>query len=83
MSLCFFTLCNVSLIIEFNALQCVTDNALLTQSRFILMESMLLLLALFGLLCVLRFRKLRDEPYSTQWWLWLSLASVSLTLALW
>lgn len=58
------------------------DNALLTQSRFILMESMLLLLALFGLLCVLRFRKLRDEPYSTQWWLWLALASVSLTLAL-
>ncbi|XP_034244054.1 protein O-mannosyltransferase 1 [Thrips palmi] len=57
------------------------DNALLTQSRFILMEPMLLLLSLLGLLCVLKFRKLREQPYSVKWWLWLSLAATFLTLA--
>nr|CAD7260474.1 unnamed protein product [Timema shepardi] len=39
------------------------DNALLTQSRFILMESMLLMFALFGLLCVLKFRHYHNRPY--------------------
>lgn len=56
------------------------DNALLTQSRFILMEPMLLLLSLLGLLCVLKFRKLRDRPFCVKWWLWLSLAATFLTL---
>ncbi|CAG2066931.1 unnamed protein product [Timema podura] len=59
------------------------DNALLTQSRFILMESMLLMFALFGLLCVLKFRHYHNRPYCLQWWSWLSLGSASLTCALW
>uniref|UniRef100_A0A1B6EE73 Protein O-mannosyltransferase 1 n=1 Tax=Clastoptera arizonana TaxID=38151 RepID=A0A1B6EE73_9HEMI len=58
------------------------DNALLTQSRFILMESMLLELALFGLLCIIRFRKLQDQPFCLRWWFWLISGSISLTLAL-
>ncbi|XP_049830868.1 protein O-mannosyltransferase 1 isoform X1 [Schistocerca gregaria] len=58
------------------------DNALLTQSRFILMESMLLLFALFGLLCILKFRHYSTAPYCVQWWLWLIMGSVSLTCAL-
>lgn len=61
----------------------ITDNAFLTQSRFILMEPMLLLLSLLGLLCVLKFRKLRERPYCVQWWLWLSLAATFLTLGVW
>jgi dolichyl-phosphate-mannose-protein mannosyltransferase len=59
------------------------DNAMLTQSRFILMESMLLLFALFGLLCILKFRRYHHHPYCLQWWLWLSLGAASLTCALW
>ena len=58
------------------------DNALLTQSRFILMEPMLLLLSLLGLLCILKFRKFQNNPYSFTWWLWLSLGGVFLTLGL-
>ncbi|KAJ1521671.1 hypothetical protein ONE63_003316 [Megalurothrips usitatus] len=57
------------------------DNALLTQSRFVLMEPMLLLFSLLGLLCVLKFKKLRDQPFSFDWWLWLSLSAAFLTLA--
>ncbi|XP_075212728.1 protein O-mannosyltransferase rt isoform X2 [Lycorma delicatula] len=57
------------------------DNAILTQSRFILMESMLLLFTVYGMFCVLRFRKLQDHIYCWQWWFWLSLASLLLTLA--
>jgi dolichyl-phosphate-mannose-protein mannosyltransferase len=58
------------------------DNALLTQSRFILMESMLLFFALFGIFCILKFRHYYSRPYCIFWFLWLSLASVSLTCAL-
>ncbi|XP_035726639.1 protein O-mannosyltransferase 1-like isoform X1 [Vespa mandarinia] len=57
------------------------DNALLTQSRFILMESMLIQFSLFGLLCIIKFRKVMDQPTSFSWWLWLSLGIASLTCA--
>ncbi|XP_046403582.1 protein O-mannosyltransferase 1 [Ischnura elegans] len=58
------------------------DNALLTQSRFILMESMLLFLALLGVLCLLKFRRLSCQPFTLKWWLWLFLMATSLTGAL-
>ncbi|KAK2587208.1 hypothetical protein KPH14_002951 [Odynerus spinipes] len=57
------------------------DNALLTQSRFILMESMLIQFSLFGLLCIIKFRKIMDQPTTFSWWLWLSLGIASLTCA--
>lgn len=56
------------------------DNALLTQSRFILMESILLFFILFGILCILKFRKCH-EPYTFNWWTWQILALSSLTCA--
>lgn len=58
------------------------DNALLTQSRFILMESMLLFFALFGILCVLKFRHCYDKTYSFPWFFYLTLACISLTLSI-
>lgn len=64
------------------ALLLLLDNALLTQSRFILMESMLLFFALFGILCILKFRQCYSKPYSFFWFTWLILSSVSLTFAL-
>lgn len=64
------------------ALLLLFDNALLTQSRFILMESMLLFFAMFGILCVLKFRHYYSKPYSIFCFFWLSLAAMSLTCAL-
>ncbi|XP_066257536.1 protein O-mannosyltransferase 1 [Euwallacea similis] len=58
------------------------DNALLAQSRFILMESMLLFFSLFGILCILKFRKYYLKPYNTAWFFWLISAAISLTCSL-
>lgn len=60
----------------------LADNALLTQSRFILMESMLLFFALFGILCILKFRHYNNNAYSIFWWFWLILGCISLTCSL-
>ncbi|TGZ48720.1 Protein O-mannosyltransferase 1 [Temnothorax longispinosus] len=59
------------------------NNALLTQSRFILMESILMHFSLLGLLCIVKFRKIMDRPISASWWIWLILGIVNLTCALW
>ncbi|KYQ57674.1 Protein O-mannosyltransferase 1 [Trachymyrmex zeteki] len=58
------------------------DNALLTQSRFVLMESILMYFSLLGLLCIVKFRKVMDRPTSASWWIWLILGIVNLTCAL-
>lgn len=58
------------------------DNAILSQSRFILMESMMLQFSLFGLLCLLKFRHHHTRPYSILWFFWLSCAFASLTCSL-
>ncbi|EAT48016.1 AAEL000855-PA [Aedes aegypti] len=55
----------------------VFDNALLTHSRFILMEPMLLLFSAVGLLFVLKF--LNSQPFSVRWWSFGALAAASLT----
>jgi len=51
----------------------IFDNALLTQSHYMLMEPILLFFALSGLLCVLKFRALDPiaDAYSARWWGWL------------
>ncbi|XP_001603023.1 protein O-mannosyltransferase 1 [Nasonia vitripennis] len=58
------------------------DNALLTQSRFILMESILIQFSLVGLLCIMKFRKVRDKPLTLSWWFWLIAGFGNLTCAL-
>ncbi|XP_012273929.1 protein O-mannosyltransferase 1 isoform X2 [Orussus abietinus] len=58
------------------------DNAFLTQSRFILMESILIQFSLFGLLCIMKFRKIMDRWTTPSWWIWLSLGIINLTCAL-
>ncbi|XP_063977275.1 protein O-mannosyltransferase 1 [Diachasmimorpha longicaudata] len=63
-------------------LMLLLDNAFLTQSRFILMESILIEFSLFGLFCALKFRKIMDDPMRLSWWVWLSLSISSLTCAL-
>ena len=46
------------------------------QSRFILMESMMIFLGLASLLCVLKFRKISSKPFTTAWFTWLRLPSI-------
>ncbi|RKP12137.1 glycosyltransferase family 39 protein [Piptocephalis cylindrospora] len=56
------------------------DNALLTISRFILLDSFLLgftALTFFTLTC---FHNERRDPFTLEWWLWLSLTGISLGL---
>lgn len=61
----------------------VSDNALLTQSRFILMESILMQFSLFGLICIIKFRKVMDRLTCLSSWIWLILGITNLTCALW
>ena len=60
-----------------------TDNALLAQSRYILMEGILLFFGLFGLLCILKFRRFYSQPYSLPWFGCLILGAASLTACVW
>jgi dolichyl-phosphate-mannose-protein mannosyltransferase len=58
------------------------DNSLVTQSRLILLDSMLLLFTFTPIYAWIRFYKLRFQPFSNAWWLWLSLTGVGLAFAL-
>ena len=57
------------------------DNALLVQSRFMLMEGMLIFFSTLSVLAYLKFRNCRQE-LSVRWWLWLCVAGVTFTLTL-
>lgn len=65
------------------------DNALLTQSHYMLMEPILLFFALSGLFCILKFRALERSgnaqglSYSASWWGWLLSGAVLLTCSFW
>jgi dolichyl-phosphate-mannose-protein mannosyltransferase len=59
------------------------DTAILTQSRFILMESIMMSFGLAALLSVLKFRKVSARPFSPAWFTWLILSSLLLTCAFW
>lgn len=58
------------------------DNALIVQSRFMLMEGMLLCFLCLAVLSLLKFRNLSHREFSLQWWMWLCLTGVSFTLTL-
>nr|CAG4642305.1 EOG090X015P [Evadne anonyx] len=59
----------------------IFDNALLTQSHYMLMEPIVLFFALSGLLCVLKFRALDPvaDAFSLRWWGYLTSGMVLLT----
>ncbi|XP_018323085.1 protein O-mannosyltransferase 1 isoform X2 [Agrilus planipennis] len=63
------------------ALLILFDNAFLTQSRFILMETILICFAVCGIFCILRFCKYKHNPYCFHWWLLMFIAWIFLTLA--
>jgi len=52
------------------------DTAILTQSRFILMESIMMFFGLAAILAVIRFRKVSGSPFTKAWFAWLSLSAL-------
>ncbi|KAF8961463.1 Protein O-mannosyltransferase 2 [Entomortierella lignicola] len=64
----------------FAAVMVLCDNAYLTISRFILLDSMLLASTCLVLFCHTKFRNERHDPFSLDWWLWLALTGVSIGL---
>ncbi|KAI7897594.1 family 39 glycosyltransferase [Cokeromyces recurvatus] len=54
------------------------DNALLTISRFVLLDSMLLFFTSMTFFCLAGFRAHRNASFSRQWWTWLLGLGISL-----
>ena len=48
----------------------ISDTALLTQSRFILLESMMIFFALMAVLSALKMRQYYDRPFGFGWTFW-------------
>ncbi|XP_028740516.1 protein O-mannosyl-transferase 1 isoform X1 [Peromyscus leucopus] len=64
------------------ALLMLIENALLTQSRLMLLESLLIFFNLLAVLSYLKFfNSQTHSPFSLQWWLWLMLTGVSCSCA--
>ncbi|XP_075434832.1 protein O-mannosyl-transferase 1 isoform X3 [Ascaphus truei] len=58
------------------------ENALITQSRLILLESVLIFFVLLAFLSYLKFHRCQQSsPCSVRWWFWLLLTGVSCSFA--
>ncbi|KAK2502328.1 hypothetical protein MC885_003983, partial [Smutsia gigantea] len=64
------------------ALLLLIENALLTQSRLMLLESVLIFFNLLAVLSYLKFlNSQKDRPFSPSWWFWLTLTGVACACA--
>ncbi|XP_039201115.1 protein O-mannosyl-transferase 1 isoform X3 [Crotalus tigris] len=58
------------------------ENSLITQSRLMLLESILIFFILLAVLSYLKFHNSQKQsPFSARWWLWLLLTGVSCSCA--
>ncbi|XP_058015641.1 protein O-mannosyl-transferase 1 isoform X6 [Ahaetulla prasina] len=58
------------------------ENSLITQSRLMLLESILIFFILLAVLSYLKFHNTQKQsPFSARWWLWLLLTGVSCSCA--
>ncbi|KAF9364865.1 Protein O-mannosyltransferase 2 [Mortierella sp. NVP85] len=64
----------------FAAVLVLCDNAYLTISRFILLDSMLLASTCFVVFCLAKFRNERHDSFSLDWWLWLAMTGLAIGL---
>ncbi|KAH8554748.1 Dolichyl-phosphate-mannose-protein mannosyltransferase-domain-containing protein [Umbelopsis sp. PMI_123] len=62
------------------AVMCLCDTAYLCISRFILLDSMLLFFTATTMLTLATFHNQRNQPFSSDWWLWLAFTGASLGL---
>jgi dolichyl-phosphate-mannose-protein mannosyltransferase len=60
----------------------IFDTALTTQSRLILLDSMLMLFCTMTIYFWVKFQSHRHESFTPVWWLWLSMTGVGLALIL-
>lgn len=60
------------------ALMVLCDVAWLCISRFILLDSMLLYFTFTTVFCLTKFHNQQYQPFSIDWWLWLSLTGISI-----
>ncbi|RUS30488.1 glycosyltransferase family 39 protein [Jimgerdemannia flammicorona] len=58
------------------------DNSLITQTRLILLDSMLMFFMLTAIYAYIRFYKLRKREFSTEWWTWLIISGVTMAMTL-
>ncbi|KAM5331671.1 protein O-mannosyl-transferase 1 isoform 1-T5 [Glossophaga mutica] len=63
------------------ALLMLIENALITQSRLMLLESVLIFFNLLAVLSYLKFNSQKHRPFSLSWWLWLTLTGVACSCA--
>lgn len=64
------------------ALLILLENSLITQSRLMLLESILIFFILLAVLSYLKFYNLQKEsPFSARWWFWLLLVGFSCSCA--
>jgi dolichyl-phosphate-mannose-protein mannosyltransferase len=56
----------------------IFDNGFTVISRFILLDTTLLLFTATSLHCLVMFHNQRNKPFSTLWWLWLILSGASI-----
>lgn len=59
-------------------LMVIFDNGWLTISRFMLLDSMLLLFTVCVVLGLVRFHRLQDHPFTKAWWAWLFFTGLSI-----
>lgn len=62
----------------FGGICILLDNALIAQTRLILLDSMLTFFCIFTIFSWTKFANVRHEPFSKWWWTWLSLTGVGL-----
>ncbi|KAG0245442.1 hypothetical protein BGW41_000069 [Actinomortierella wolfii] len=56
------------------------DNMMVTQTRLILLDSMLIFFMMCSIYSYIRFYKTRNHPFTTSWWTWLVATGVSIGL---
>lgn len=59
----------------------ILDNALVTQTRLILLDSFLIFFDILAVYSWIKFYKCRFKPYSRLWIFWLSMTGISISLA--
>eukprot|EP01137_Pigoraptor_chileana_P031262 Opistho-2@18832 len=57
------------------------DTGILTLTRYILLDSPLLLFVLCAVFCSAKFASCHDAPFTRRWWTWLTLTGASLACA--
>ncbi|KAG0287534.1 hypothetical protein BGZ96_008542 [Linnemannia gamsii] len=58
----------------------IFDNMLVTQTRLILLDSMLVFFMMCSIYSYVRFYKTRNNPFTLKWWSWMIATGVSIAL---